>query len=117
MVTRRIFISAAAAVASLASCMPRVLASRSSAGLAPAPNRRPTPAPTSTPTKPSPLATKLAQALQRDLPQAHLSDAMTEKIASDIQDTLVIGASFRKRSNERLPAPDFVFAAANQDRP
>ena len=113
MLTRRFFIAAAAAVTSLVSGLPQALASTPKPKQTPAPK----PAASSTSTKPSQLARELALSLQRDLPHAHLSDATTEKIASDIQDQFAIGKSFRKMASKHLPPPDFVFAASSEDRP
>jgi hypothetical protein len=68
-------------------------------------------------TSPSPLAIELARSLQRGLPNAHLSAAMTAKIAKDINDNLFIANAFRKLRSVALPPPDFVFVASAADRP
>jgi hypothetical protein len=78
----------------------------------------PTPQPTATPIpQPSALARQLAQSLQHALPKAHLSDAMVEKIAEDIQGNFSIGDSMMTAHSDRLPPPDFVFAASSGNRP
>jgi hypothetical protein len=113
MPTRKVFLAAAIAAAAAASGS----LSRDAAHAATSPAPTPTPAPSSGPTKPSALARELARSLQHDLPKAHLSDAMTERIASDIQDNFAIGKAFRNRKNRDLPPPDFVFAADDENRP
>jgi hypothetical protein len=114
MSTRKAFLATAVAAAAASSG----LAGRGTARAAtPKPSPTPTPAASTGPTKPSKLARELAQSLQHDLPKAHLSDAMTERIASDIQDNFAIGNAFRHRKNSNLPPPDFVFAADEEIRP
>jgi hypothetical protein len=113
MPTRKVFL--AAAMAAAAAAAGPLSSGTAHAAAKPAPTPKPTPSPG--PTKPSALARELARSLQHDLPKAHLSDAMTERIASDIQDNFAIGKAFRKRKNPNLPPPDFVFAADEENRP
>jgi len=113
MPTRKVFLAAVIVAAAAASGS----LSRDAAHAAASPVPTPTPAPSSGPTKPSALARELARSLQHDLPKARLSDAMTERIASDIQDNFAIGKAFRNRKNRNLPPPDFVFAADDENRP
>jgi len=102
MPTRRNFIGTAMAIAALTAAGRRAQA---------APG-----APTPTPTKtPAPAST--SHSLQRGLPEAHLSAAMTAKIAKDINDNFAISVAFRKISTLALPPPDFIFVASGADRP
>lgn len=113
MPTRRVFLAAAIAATAAASGP----IARDAASAAAHPSPTPTPTPSPGPTKPTALARELAKSLQRDLPKAHLSDTLTERIASDIQDNFAIGKAFRNRSRRNLPPPDFVFAADDENRP
>ena len=113
MSTRRAFLGAAAAGAAAVALNRDGVARAASAGPSPVPKPSATPGPT----RPSKLARTLAASIQNELPKAHLSDAMTEKIASDIQDNLAIGNAFRARPNADLPPPDFVFSAVEDSRP
>lgn len=115
MPTRRAFLGAAATgVAAAAIALNRDgVARAATAGPSPAPK----PSASPVPTRPSKLARTLAGSIQAELPKAHLSDAMTEKIAADIQDNLAIGNAFRARPNADLPPPDFVFSALEDNRP
>src|ERR1700680_279599 len=113
MPTRKVFL--AAAMAAAAAPAGPLSSDTAHAAAKPAPTSTPAPAPV--PTKPSALARELARSLQHDLPKAHLSDAMTERIASDVQDSFAIGKAFRNRKNRNLPPPDFVFAADDESRP
>lgn len=114
MPTRKVFLAAAIAAAAAAS---GPLSSDAAAHAAAKPAPTPTPTPSPGPTKPSALARELARSLQHDLPKARLSNAMTERIASDIQDNFAIGKAFRNRTKRDLPPPDFVFAADDESRP
>jgi hypothetical protein len=110
MPTRRNFIGTAMAIAALTAAGRRAEAAPG----APTPTPTKTPAPSASP---SPLAVELAHSLQRGLPEAHLSAAMTAKIAKDINDNFAISVAFRKSSTVALPPPDFVFVASAADRP
>lgn len=105
MPSRLAFLKNAAAVAFVAGV------SSTGAALAADPKAMPSPKPTASP-PPSVLARSLAASLQRDLPKAHLSDAMTEKIARDIDGNSTITKAFRKRSRKNLPEPVCAFSAS-----
>jgi len=111
MSTRRFFLSYALSAAGLLTSVSRGVA-RPPGGATPTPN--PT---ASSATAPSPLAKELATSLQRGLPNAKLSEAITAKIASDIQDGFAINKAFTNVDNKNLPPPDFVFSADNEHRP
>ncbi|MDQ6781808.1 MAG: hypothetical protein M3Z37_11735, partial [Candidatus Eremiobacteraeota bacterium] len=64
---------------------------------------------------PAPLAQALAASLQRDLPAAHLSKQLTEKIATDVNDNLTINKAFRNQKQRDLPPPDFIFSARDDE--
>ncbi len=94
----------------------------------PAPAGSPTPHPTPTPkppappsavaggpTKPSAPALELAKKLQKDLPQAKISDAMAERIASDIEDGFSLSQAFRKAKFKNWDEPDFAFSAEENE--
>ncbi len=111
MSTRRFFLSCALSAAGL-------LASLSQGATRPSSGPTPTPNPTaSAPTAPTPLAKELAASLQRSLPKAKLSEAMTDKIASAIQDGFAVNKAFANVDNKNLPPPDFVFSADPEHRP
>jgi hypothetical protein len=99
-----------------------------SSGASAAPPGSPTPHPTPTPkpptpppaaaggpTKPSAPALELAKKLQKDLPQAKISDAMAERIASDIEDGFSLSQAFRKAKFKNWDEPDFVFSAEENE--
>ncbi|HLW38142.1 MAG TPA: twin-arginine translocation signal domain-containing protein [Candidatus Eremiobacteraceae bacterium] len=120
MPSRRVFLknaAVAAAALSTSAIAAAQLAQGETAAAATSPKATPravpaAPRPSPTPSPgPSKLARELAGSLQRDLPAAHLSDSMTEKIASDINDNLVINKTFRNQKNRALPPPDFMFVA------
>jgi hypothetical protein len=115
MSTRRAFLGVAAAGAAAAA----VALDRDRVAQAATAGPSPTPKPSASPgpTRPSKLARELARSIQAELPKAHLSDAMTEKIAADIQDNFAIGNAFRAHPNPELPPPDFVFSALEDSRP
>lgn len=71
---------------------------------------KPQPTPSGTPT-PSPTARALAQWLQRTLRKANLSDALTEKIAGDIEGGFEIATTFQKVRLQNSDEPDFTFSA------
>lgn len=120
MPSRRVFLknaAVAAAVLSSSAIAAAELAQSESASAAASPKAtphavpaapRPSPAPSPGPSR---LARELASSLQRDLPAARLSDSMTEKIASDINDNFIINKTFRNQKNRALPPPDFMFVA------
>ena len=95
MSTRRSFIAAGAAAAAAA------------AGLAGAA----APSEAAAPKGPSPFALAQARYLQSKMPKAHLSDALTEKIAGDIDGYEPVAAEFRKAQLRNWDEPDFVFTA------
>jgi hypothetical protein len=111
MSTRRFFLSCALSTAGLLAATSQGV-TRPSAGATPTPNPV-----ASSPTPPTALAKELAASLQRSLPKAKLSDAMTDKIASAIQDGFVVNKAFANVGNKNLPPPDFVFSADPQHRP
>ncbi len=108
MPTRKIFLSSTLGASALYAAV------RAQAD--PAPAVSPTPQSGAT-TKPTALAKELASSLQRGLPRAKLSDALTEKVAEAIQQGLSVADSFRNKKNAQLPPPDFIFTAASEDRP
>ena len=61
--------------------------------------------------KPSAVSKALARWLQRDLKAAKLSDALTEKIAADIEGGFDITRAFRKERLANAAEPDFTFFA------
>lgn len=115
MTTRRSFlagtIAAAAGIAAASSGTPPAA---SAPAATPSPTPTPPPAPPG-PTKPSPLALELAKKLQKDLPHAKISDAMAEKIASDIEDGFGLSKAFRKVKFKNWDEPDFVFSAEENE--
>jgi hypothetical protein len=67
---------------------------------------------------PSATAKCMAKYLQSSLKSAKLDDAMTEKIAGDIDGFLDSSKSFRNRGLRNSDEPDFVFSpvgASNHD--
>lgn len=117
MPTRRSFIGSAGAI--VAAIAGRGAAYAAANPPAPSPSKRPAPPKNAAPApaSPAPLAVELARSLQHDLPGAHLSTAMTAKIAKDINDNLFISGALRKNRSNALPPPDFVFVASALDRP
>lgn len=99
-------IAAAAAVAGIAARGALAAASAKTAGK---PKPHPTPSPT--PKPPSTVARALARSLQHDLPAARISDAMTEKIAGDIESLFDISKAFRKQRLHNWDEPDFTYSA------
>ena len=93
MPTRRSFIAAGAAAAA--------------AGLAGTAN----PAQAAAPKGPSSFALAQARYLQSKMPHAHLSDALVEKIAGDIDGYEPVAVDFRKARLRNWDEPDFVFSA------
>ena len=63
------------------------------------------------PPGPSETAKCMAKHLQKSLPAAKLDDAMTAKIAGDIDGFLDSSKSFRNRGLRNGDEPDFVFSA------
>jgi hypothetical protein len=113
--TRRAFLGAAASSAAAAAVALNPDRTAQAATAAPSPAPKPSASPG--PTRPSKLARALAGSIQSELPKAHISDTMTDKIAADIQDNFAIGNAFRARANADLPPPDFVFSAVEDSRP
>ena len=125
MTTRRSFLvgaatAAAATAAGLAAAAktesaaatgpPLVAAASPTAAPAAAASAPPTPAPAAS-TPPSRLARDLARSLQSSMPQAKLSDALTEQIAADIEGNFAIAKTFRGVRLRNGQEPDFVFFA------
>lgn len=76
------------------------------------------PAEAAPPPGPSATAKCMAKHLQSSLPAAKLDDAMTAKIAGDIDGFLDSSKSFRNRGLRNSDEPDFVFSpigASNHD--
>lgn len=69
------------------------------------------PAEAAPPPGPSETAKCMAKYLQKSLPAAKLDDAMTAKIAGDIDGFLDSSKSFRKSGLRNSDEPDFVFSA------
>lgn len=114
MPSRRVFLTkAAVAAAAITTSIAAANPSRA-AQPSPAPLPSPAPHPTASP-GPSALALALAKSLQKDLPRAHLSDSMTQKIAGDINDNFAINKTFRNKKKRQLPPPDFIFSAAETE--
>jgi len=110
MTTRRSFLagaaSAAAGIAAAAAPPSTAAVAATSTPATPAP----APAPT-TPPPPSQLASDLARSLQRELPQARLSDTLTAQIAGDIEGNFDIAKAFRAGRLRNDQEPDFAFFA------
>ena len=106
MPTRRSFLAATAAIVAV-----DFLAADTAIG-SPGASPTPTPAPTPTP-PPAPSATArcLAKHLQASLKEAKLDDAVTEKIAGDIDGYLDLGKAFRAKALRNSDEPDSVFSA------
>lgn len=104
MPTRRSFLAATAGIVAV-----DLMAADSAIG---SPSATPTPAPTPTP-PPAPSATArcLAKHLQATLKEAKLDDAITEKIAGDIDGYLDLGKAFRAKALRNSDEPDSVFSA------
>ena len=119
MTTRRSFLagaaSAAAGIAAAAAPLSTVAVAATPTPATPAPAPAPaTPAPTPAPTTPPPpsqLASDLARSLQRELPQARLSDTLTAQIAGDIEGNFDIAKAFRAGRLRNDQEPDFAFFA------
>jgi hypothetical protein len=103
MPTRRSFLAATAGLVAVDLMSTEAGASTSSS---PAPAATPTPPP-----GPSATARCMAKHLQASLPEAKLDDAITEKIAGDIEGYLGLGKSFRAKKLRNGDEPDFVFSA------
>jgi hypothetical protein len=104
MPTRRSFLAATAGIVAV-----DFMASDSAKGSSAA---SPTPAPTPTPPPaPSATARSLAKHLQASLKEAKLDDAITEKIAGDIDGYLDLGKAFRAAKLRNSDEPDSVFSA------
>lgn len=65
---------------------------------------------------PSAFALAYAKYVQRAMPRAHLSDALIEKIAGDIDSYEPTAANFRKGSLRNWDEPDFTFLAGPPER-
>jgi hypothetical protein len=104
MPTRRLFLAATAAIVA-ADFLPANAVDGS-------PSASPTPSPTPTPPPaPSATARSLAKHLQATLKEAKLDDAMTEKIAGDIDGYLDLGSAFRAKALHNSDEPDSIFSA------
>ena len=102
MPTRRSFLAATAAIVAA-----DIMGGDSAIG---SPSATPTPSPTPTP-PPSATARCLAKHLQASLKAAKLDDAMTEKIAGDIDGYLDLGNTYRAKALRNSDEPDSVFSA------
>ncbi|HEY7982112.1 MAG TPA: hypothetical protein VID19_11575 [Candidatus Eremiobacteraceae bacterium] len=104
MPTRRSFLAATAGIVAV-----DLMAADSAVG---SPSASPSPAPTPTPPPaPSATARSLAKHLQATLKDAKLDDAITEKIAGDIDGYLDLGKAFRAKALHNSDEPDSVFSA------
>jgi|GEM_PF-3419814 len=107
MPTRRSFLAATAAIVAV-----DFMSSDSAAGASGASGASPAPAPTPKPPPgPSATARSLAKHLQTSLPEAKLDDALTEKIAGDIDGYLDVGKAFRAKKLGNSDEPDSIFSA------
>jgi hypothetical protein len=104
MPTRRSFLAATAAIVAA-----DIMGGDSAIG---SPSATPTPSPTPTP-PPAPSATArcIAKHLQASLKEAKLDDAITEKIAGDIDGYLDLGNTYRAKGLRNSDEPDSVFSA------
>ncbi|HKW44853.1 MAG TPA: hypothetical protein VJN22_04290 [Candidatus Eremiobacteraceae bacterium] len=110
MPTRRLFLAATAAL--VAADLMSTNSAAGSSGTTPATPVKPKPAATPTP-PPAPSATArcLAKHMQASLKEAKLDDAITEKIAGDIDGYLDLGKAFRAQKLGNSDEPDFIFSA------
>jgi hypothetical protein len=104
MPTRRSFLAATAAI--VAVDLMSTDSALASSGASPAPAATPKPPP-----GPSATARCLAKHLQASLPEAKLDDALTEKIAGDIDGYFGIGKAFRAKALRNSDEPDAMFSA------
>ena len=104
MPTRRSFLAATAGIVAV-----DLMAADSATG---SPSASPTPAPTPTPPPaPSSTARCLAKHLQATLKEAKLDNAITEKIAGDIDGYLDLAKDFRAKALRNSDEPDTIFSA------
>ena len=107
MPTRRSFLAATAAIVAV-----DFMSSDSASGASGASGASPAPAATPKPPPgPSATARSLAKHLQTSLPEAKLYDALTEKIAGDIEGYLDLGKTFRATKLRNSDEPDSIFSA------
>ena len=104
MPTRRSFLAATAAIVAVDFMSSDSAAGSSGATPAPAATPKPPPGPSAT-------ARCLAKHLQTSLPEAKLDDALTEKIAGDIDGYLDVGKAFRAKALRNSDEPDSLFSA------
>ena len=104
MPTRRSFLAATAAIVAVDFMSSDSAAGSSGASPAPAATPKPPPGPSAT-------ARCLAKHLQTSLPDAKLDDALTEKIAGDIDGYLGVGKAFRAKALRNNDEPDSLFSA------
>jgi hypothetical protein len=104
MPTRRSFLAATAAIVAVDFMSSDAAAGSTGASPAPAATPKPPPGPSAT-------ARCLAKHLQRSLPDAKLDDALTEKIAGDIDGYLDVGKAFRAKALRNSDEPDSLFSA------
>ncbi|HEY5095403.1 MAG TPA: hypothetical protein VII69_09830 [Candidatus Eremiobacteraceae bacterium] len=104
MPTRRSFLAATAAIVAVDFMSTDSAAGSSGASPAPAATPKPPPSPSAT-------ARSLAKHLQTSLPEAKLDDALTEKIAGDIDGYLDLGKAFRAKKLRNSDEPDSMFSA------
>ncbi len=104
MPTRRSFLAATAGIVAV-----DLMAADSATG---SPSATPTPTPTPTPPPaPSSTARCLAKHMQATLKEAKLDNAITEKIAGDIDGYLDLGGTFRAKKLRNSDEPDTIFSA------
>jgi len=105
MPTRRSFLAATAGIVAV-EFMSADPSSASSSSATPAPTAAPKPPP-----GPSATARCIAKHLQASLKDAKLDDALTEKIAGDIDGYLDLGKDFRAKALRNSDEPDTIFSA------
>jgi hypothetical protein len=105
MPTRRSFLAATAAIVAV-DFMSADSASANSSSATPAPAATPKPPP-----GPSATARCMAKHLQSSLKEAKLDDALTEKIAGDIDGYLDLGKDFLAKKLRNSDEPDTIFSA------
>jgi hypothetical protein len=110
MPTRRSFLAATAAIVAV-DFMSADSASANSSNASPAPAPTPKAAMPKPPPGPSATARCIAKHLQSSLKEAKLDDALTEKIAGDIDGYLDLGKDFRANALRNSDEPDTIFSA------
>jgi hypothetical protein len=110
MPTRRLFLAATAGIVAVDFMSANSAAGSSGATPAPAATPKPPPGPSAT-------ARCLAKHLQASLKEAKLDDALTEKIAGDIDGYLDLGKAYRAQKLRNSDEPDFIFSAVEGLKP